>query len=326
MQGLRTSVVIFTTEGIWILSGLTKELTDEKGNIQWTLDLYSAAEDLWGDAGIASYSGGLVVPCKDNVWIMEVGVSSEKSIPFLSISGPLTNVYRNYVAEGCRPGVAAVFRGHYFLPVLKGASVVDVLVCRLDAVSAKGRKTFPWTHLAGTGGLLAAFAVTDQEAQFLGATPGVGTVQALAYFAPGTSIAGVGASNDADGSAHPFSITTRDIQTGGLKPNLVAKARLSYRMVALGGDGIKMSVGETEAGGAEWGEFNWGEANWNSPTGPFTELAGEAESSAEGLTPHMWKVSKKVRYVRLRIQLVGAATNLSIRALEVFVRADGRTL
>jgi hypothetical protein len=295
MQCLRDSCAVFTTEGIWVIGNLEKELTDTEGNVQQTLDLYSAGSVLWGNNGVAAWTGGLVVPCKDNIFLMSLGVSSELSQSFVPISGAIENLYRGYVAAGYSPGVAAVYRGHYFLPILSGSSVIDTLVCRLDATDGRGRRTFPWTHLAGYGAALPALAVTDEEAAFLGATAGAGRVLALGYFEPGASVA-----TDADGSTHPFSVTYRDIQTGALVPNLVAKARLSYRMVSGLDTRLVMSFGST-AYGTEWGAFNWGEANWTESTGPFAALGDSipvAGADPDALIPKTWRVGRKVQGAR----------------------------
>lgn len=320
MEGLRTSCVVFTTEGIWVIGNVNKNLTDEEGNVQQTLDRYSADAVLWGNNGVAGWSGGLVVPCKDAVYLLELGVSSEKAAPFTPISGAILNVYRGYVAAGYKPGVAAVYRGHYFLPILSGSSVVDMLVCRLDATGAKGGRTFPWTHLAGSGSALSALAVTDEATAFLGASAGLGRVLSLAYFEPGSGVAA-----DADGVPHPFSVTYRDILTGNMVPNLVAKARLSYRMVAPLASGLVMGFGATVFG-TEWDEFDWDEAEWADATGAFSELEGEAKADPSALRPHVWLVSEKVRYARVRVSLNGTASQVSLRALELFVRADGRLI
>lgn len=320
MQGLRTSCVVFTTEGIWIIGGVEHELTDEEGNIQQTLDRYSSDAVLWGNNGVAGWSGGLVVPCKDNIWLMELGVSSEKAAPFVHISDAITNIYRGYVAAGYKPGVAAVYRGHYFLPILNGSSVVDMLVCRLDATNSRGQRTSPWTHLVGSGAAVPALAVTDEESSFLGATAGLGRLLVLSYFEPGSAVA-----NDADGVPHPFSVTYRDILTGSLIPNLVGKARLSYRMSAPFSSGLVLSIGAT-AFGVEWDEFNWDEADWADAAGPFTALEGEARADPDALDPFTWLVRRKVRYARVRVALNGSANDVSLRSLELFVRPDGRLM
>jgi hypothetical protein len=59
--------------------------------------------------------------------------------PFVRISEPITALYRSYVNAGYRPGQACVYRGHYFLPILNGETVVDMLVCRIDRQGRRGR-------------------------------------------------------------------------------------------------------------------------------------------------------------------------------------------
>jgi hypothetical protein len=145
----------------------------------------------------------------------------------------------------------------------------------------------------------------------------------LNYFAP--SLAN---ELDADGSHPSPSITTRDIPTGSLNPNLVGKVRLSYRMVAGPGTKVELGFGSTPWG-AEWGAFNWAEAEWASFSGPFTAL-GEAipvaKADPEGLFPKVWHPRRKVRYARLKITLSGPASIFSLRMLELFVRQDGRVI
>jgi hypothetical protein len=327
LQGLRTSCVVFTTQGIWIAQNLTKLLTDANGNVQQALDLYSADLVLWGNAGVAGWSGGLVVPCRDDIWIMELGVSSEKAIPLAKISAPIVNVYRGYVQAGYQPGCACVYRGHYFLPVMNGDSLVDLLACKLAAVRGRGRQAQPeyaWTHLAGTGAKLSALAVkaateggAEEEHALLGGAAGEARVLKLNYFTPVTS------GTDADGSNIAGQVTTRDIQTGNLVSNTVAKVRLSYRMSAPGGSGVKLAIGET-AVTTQWDEFNWDEASWATSTGAFSELEGLAPPDSTGTHPYTFRTSKKVRYLRLRLELSGPATSFSLRMIEIAVRPSGR--
>lgn len=325
MAGLRTSVVVFTSLGIWVIGGLAhKEITDSAGNIQWSQDRYSADAVLWGEPGLAAWKGGLVVPCKDDVWLMELGVTSEKHAPFRSISGPIRNLYRGYVTAGCHPGAAVVFNGHYFLPVMSGDNVIDMLVCRLEGVGPRAAPA--WTHLKGYGAEIPALTstVSDVEGPLIGATAGVARVLRLGYFTPGATVA-----TDADGSAVPFEITTRSIPTGNLVPNTVLKARLSYRMVAGPATKIEIFFGETPYG-PDWGEFAWADgSDWVAASGPFVSLGESvppATADPEGVVPKTWRVSEKVRYARVRIVLNGPASQVSLRALELFVRPSGRIL
>lgn len=327
MQGWRTSCVVFTTEGIWMIGGLDKELTDAAGNIQWTQDRYSADAVLWGETGVAGWKGGLVVPCKDDVWLMELGVSSEKSVAFRSISQAIQNVYRGYVAAGHKPGCAVVFNGHYFLPILglDGETTIDMLVCRLEGISDAGKADTAWTRLRGYGADLAALATTvnDLEGPLIGATADAARVLSLAYFSPSAAV-----EDDANGESVPFEITTRSIPTGNLVPNLVAKLRVSYRMVAPPDTTIDVGFNGS-AYGAEWGAFNWGEVDWVSGTGSFEDLGASippAKADPESVDPKIWHVGRKVRFARMRISLSGPASQLSIRAIELFVRLDGRAV
>lgn len=323
MVGWRTSCVVFTTMGIWMLGGLNLEQVDESGNVQWSQDRYSADAVLWGQPGVAAWKGGLVIPCKDDVWLMELGVSSEKSTPFRSISGPIQNVYRAYVAAGYTPGAATVFNGHYFLPILNGEAVVDLLVCRLEGLNNEGKAEPAWTHLKGYGARIAALVptVSDVEGPLIGATAGLSRLLRLAYFAPSPA-----AATDADSSSVAFEVTTRSIPTGNLVPNTVLKARLSYRLVANAGTEFELLFGESPYG-SEWGNFNWGEGVWTAATGEFVSL-GEAIPPAgpdpQGLTPKTWRVTRKVRYARVKMVLNGPASEASIRALELAVRPSGR--
>ncbi len=322
MEGWRNSCVVFTTEGIWVIGGLQHDLTDAEGNIQQTLDRYSGTAILWGDAGVAAWEGGLVVPCRDTVRLMELGVSSERAAPFVPIGGAIESVYQAYVGAGRRPGPAAVFRGHYFLPILEldTLNLIDVFVCALNGRDQEGRRVYAWSHLAGYGGQVSMFSSTQEAAnEFIAATPAGRVLNTASYFAPSATTA-----KDADGSDYPFSITYRDIATGNLRPNLVTKARLRYRMSAPLSSRLRMSFGQTLYGGAEWGEFDWGEADWNSPTGPFTTLSGEAPPDPAATSPYPWRVGKKVRFARVKVELVGPANALSLRSLELFVRADGK--
>jgi hypothetical protein len=255
---------------------------------------------------------------------MQLGVSSEKAAPFRSVSGPIHNVYRAYVAAGYTPGAATVFNGHYLLPILSGESVIDLLVCRLATVDQI--KVAPaWTHLKGYGAELVAITptVNEIEGPLIGATAGIGRVLKLSYFAPSAQV-----ENDANAAPISFEVTTRSITTGNLVRNLVGKARLSYRMVAGPATKIELSIGSTPYG-SEWGAFNWAEGNWTAATGPFTGLGESippAKADPEAIVPKTWRVGKKIRFCRMKIALNGPASQVSLRALELFVREDGRVI
>lgn len=321
MHGLRTSVVVFTTAGIWLLSGLEHEIVDAEGNVQWRQDLYSADASVWGVAGVAAWRGGLIVPCRDEVRIMEVGVSSERAIPFRPITGPIRALYREYVAKGYVPGGATVANAHYLLPILNGAgTVVDMLVCRLE--DSQGRASAAWSHFTGPGAEMAVLTSTVSDLEgLIGAPATTPRVQALSYLKPGKE------AQDAGAHEIGMSLITRSIATGGLVGNTVAKVRLRYSLEAPGAS--RMLVGFASASVvAQWGAFNWGEGFWGSVADEFGDL-GDAVPVPAGPDPQAstsktWHVGRKVRFARMKIELSGPAVRASIRSVELAVRPDGR--
>lgn len=219
MEGLRDSAVCFTTHGIYIISGLALNLTDATGNVQQRIDRYSRDGVLWGDAGIAGWEGGLVAPMRDGVWLISLGVASEAVQAYRLTSGPIADRYKSYVDAGCEPGGAAIFHGHYILPVvLRTGGVtawVDTLVCRLDLQGT------PWSRATG----MAFNAVTATPDNQLLAAGSAGRVVQLNWFD------GL-AATDANGSAVSFRLRTRDMTTGRRKSAIV-KLRAQYELASL---------------------------------------------------------------------------------------------
>jgi hypothetical protein len=214
LEGLRDSAVCFTTRGVYIISGLALNLTDADGNVQQRIDRYSRDGVLWGDAGIAGWEGGLVCPMRDGVWLISLGVASEAVQAYQLMSRPVADRYKGYVDAGCTPGGAAVYRGHYILPILSGSTCVDTLVCRLDMSGA------PWVHMVGAGARFAAVTVTP-TGQLL-AAGAAGRVYTLNWFDKA-------AVTDVDGSSVAFRLRTRDIAASRVRSGLV-KLRAEYEL------------------------------------------------------------------------------------------------
>lgn len=332
MASGRESAVVFTTRGVWVISNMAMNLTDEKGNVQQRLDLYSHDLILWGGAGIAGWEGSLIVPGTDAVWLIGRGVSSELVKSFERISDSIRDLYREYVKAGYAPGQACVFENHYLLPIIGGGKVVDLLVCRLDMPPSAhvGHSSKPWTRLGGFGAQVAALlplvsAGQFREPQLLGATYDASSrVLNCNYFQPSEHT-----SKDADGSVAPFWLETRGYTTGSLVPNTVTRLRVRYLMSnpEAPAPELQASVaGEAPvAGGSVWGAFKWGVGAWASAgAGTYEPLAGNAPQSLEGFTPYSWRLHKKRRFVRFRLTCAQATAQLSIRSLEFFIRPQGR--
>ncbi len=325
LEGLRDSAMVFTETGIWMIGGMASNLTDAAGNVQHRIDRYSSEIVLWGDAGIAGWAGGLVVPGTDGVWIIQLGVASEAPQAFEQISGPIDNLYREYVSQGFTPGQAVVHQGHYFLPILNGTNVVDVLVCRLDV---PGR---PWTHLSGFGARVIAYSIRSDAAShrptLLGSSSG-GRILNLNYFRPSEA-----SDTDADGSSYQWSLTTRDYSTGRYVANTVVKLRASYQLSDI--DGFDPTISAylhttrplTTTVGSKWGQFTWGTDQWSA--GGLGQVAlesigGPAPENPDGNYPFTWRLRKKARFVRFQLVAPTTSSWLSLRGLELIVRSDGR--
>jgi hypothetical protein len=301
LEPIRDGVAVFTTNGVWIISGLDKNLTDSDGNVQQRVDLFSRDLILWHNAAIASWRGGIVVPARDGVWLMSAGVTSEPALPFEKISGPIDDLYRGYVGAGQSPGVACVHRGHLFLPIANadGSNAMTTLVCQLDA---PGR---PWTRLSGhaatVGGLVQheAAGTTRPELLAITAEPFSGGYQGrLMRCTPFDSATLV---TDADGSTPAFSITTRDLPTGAGPENTITKLRVGYTLQSAGVADLTATL--------------------EDPT-PVT-LSGSAPESVQPET-YTWPVGKKRRYGRFKIACNDQTTELTVRSLELFTRDSGK--
>jgi hypothetical protein len=85
----------------------------------------------------------VIVPAFDDVFILSPdGPMQPISGSRTRTDGGIRSLYRSYVSAGYTPGRATVHRGHYWLPIVSGTTVIDVLVCRLD-------RGFAWTRWAG---------------------------------------------------------------------------------------------------------------------------------------------------------------------------------
>lgn len=320
ITGLRDAAVVFTTDGIYVIGNMAFNLSDDLGNAQQTLDRYSADLVLWGEAGIAGWSGSLVVPATDGVWLLSLGLEGEASQAFTKVSLPINDLYRSYVEQGCVPGLATVHRGHYILPILQFGSVVDVLVCRLDGQDSNG-PTFPWSHVSGFSGESVAYAtrLSGTASQLLAVN--LKRPLRLHWFEPSGST-----SLDADATAPEVILVTRDYPTGPLNKNTVRKVRLRYDLQPAGvpDPTIMASVGLSRFIGTEWGAFDWGEADWTSPSASFLVLDGAAPVDYGAVAPFPWRVGKKVEFARFLFRTLDEAAILSFRNIEVFVRDAGR--
>lgn len=322
--GIATSgqtCIIFTTAGIWALDGLALDIVDANGNPQHRLQRISPEVVLAGAAGLAGSEQRLVVPATDGIYLMD-GVSSP-----VPISRPINLVYRDRIEDGYHLGKAAVYRGHYFLPILdSSANVRDLFVCRLDRPTRTRRQAgFPWTRLTGDGGEVTAFAVRSttnpNQPTLLGAQARGPSriVNCSTYFDPDSEH-----EVDADGSTHDFDLISRDLATGNGIANAIRDLWLRYELVDGGyGPVVKVywSDGSLEGGEAVWDEVSWDEFNWSTDESGsiFTAVLKEGPPS-DGRKHRKFRVNKKLTYGRFRIRTYGRTPFFALRLLQMNVR------
>lgn len=313
IEGIGDLAYVFTTGGVWGITNLPFDLTDDLGNPQQTLERVSGDVIVQSAPGVTFWDNQIVVPALDGVWLFGKG-----SPELLTRSiGPLWN---EIVRSGYSTGKADVMAGYLHLPIIDdGVHVQMVLACRLDRpVRIRGLGVvYPWTTLSGAGVQVTCFAArVERPPALLGAERDGGLVLRMADFNPD------GLGLDHDGSTVDWELFTRDYATGPLNENFVKKMQLRYELL---GDGTATIIAEngTESrpSGVLWGEENWGEFIWSE-----TELAallGQAPEST-GDKPYPWNVHQTARYVRFRLRNANPATRTIIRSIELFVRPSGR--
>jgi hypothetical protein len=289
-EGVGGSAILFTTSGVWRLTNVAFEITDAYGNPQQQVEQINPDLILWGNAGIARYRGGLVVPAVDDVVLMDGAGATEP------VSGNISPLYRSYVKAGYTPGLATVHRGHYFLPIVNGTTLVDVLVCRLDG--RKGPGWVRWSgHAAGVG--YARRISTARTPSLLGLNS-TRVTDLSGCFSPAS-----GNKSDADATAHVLSIVTRDYSAKAHVKAMWREVRARFELTDAASDNPTLTA--EYAVGPVAGE------SWTS-IGSWAEGTGEA--------PTRLAVGKSAQSIRFRLKSSGACASLAVRSLEVFFRGS----
>jgi hypothetical protein len=304
----------FTERGMWAVNNLELDVTDALGNEQIGAQLVSSDLVAWGNAGIAMWRGALVVPALDGVWLVD-GVSAPRLL-----SRSIAPMYREFVTEGMAPGIAAVHRDHYFLPVLSGAAPQKMLVCRLDRpVQTRVGEVFPWTHFGNEASLLSGLAVR-RDGSMVGAEGGSSArLVRTEFFDPEVRAV------DQDGSPASFAVTFRDFTSPAQDTAMLFEAR--YQMDS-GSLTASYSTAAPRASATVWGAFNWGDANWSSLGGDdsLTACAQVAPPAPTGSVPFRWRFPLRSRVLRYKLESTGALGAVKLWGIRVLKRASGGQL
>jgi hypothetical protein len=321
--------LVFHTGGVTVVSNLSVPIVDGLGADQHRLDLFSRDTVLWGPAGITGYSGSLVVPATDDVYLMD-GTSSP-----VHLSESIAPLYRNHILEGHVPGAAWIDRDHYFLPVLDSSGVpVDLLCCRLDRpYRSRGRQLFPWTFHSGSGAKVSAGVRRDPavpgEIPAVYAACGDGRLLDVSfYFRPSAAV-----KNDHDGTTANFALVTRDYEAGNLAIARFRRLDLYYELIAdVEEDPLitaEIGTGIRKRGIPTWNDVKWDEFEWAAGEElEFDLLGGMAvpnfgPAAALAQNAWTWRSNTQARYARFRIQCADPVAKLTIRGVAVFVAKPG---
>lgn len=289
-MGTANGLLVFTNGGVWTVRNPSLNLTDAAGNVQQQLVLVYPELRLWHINGVVSWKGALIVPAADDVYLVD-GMSSP-----VAIGTAISGLLQAYVTAGYTLGAASISNGVYVLPVLNGTTWVDTLCCRLNSRS--------WTRMSGYSGQSVGFAVRRPStgAESLLSIRSQRVLDCTGWFAPSG-----GNKNEADGSTHTFSLTTRDFTLGPLRA-MVKKIRLWVEGVDAGADSptITAGYGEGAAGGSIVG------------------LTGTAGASDGESPAGVWQVNHADKHMRFRFVSTAPWASLKIKALDVFVRPRGR--
>lgn len=327
-QVLRDQLLVFSTQGVWAVTNLAMDLTDDAGNVQRGMERVTGDIVLWDQAGFSTWQNALLFPTLDGVVLMD-GISGPQRV-----ARSITPVVEDYVRAGYRPGGAAVFGSHYFLPILnQGGEVVDQLVCRLDRpVETAMGVIFPWARWSGHGADVAAWsqrvggASAAREPALLAAGLDGRLLDLTGAFRPDEA----GAS-DADGTAHETLLETRDFATGPGNLNHVLRLRVRYELVGAALLTARYSIGAAQEGIPYWGEVDWGEFDWSDPALEEYVLLNEQAGESTGRDPMRWRLGESAtgragrgRIIRARLESTEPASRLVIRSLEWGVRQSAK--
>lgn len=296
-EGVGDNALLFTTAGVYRISNLSLDPVDDFGNPQQQVTQLSKDMLLWGDLGVAAWAGSVIVPAFDDLYLLNVDgtakpISGER---FRGDEG-IRSLYRSYVSAGYAPGQAGVHRGHYWLTVVNGTTLVDVLVCRLD-------RGFAWTRWSGHAAGLAYTALRSGSS----APKLLGTASQRVTDLT-TTLDATGNASEADGTTHTFTKISNDYDLGpGIRPDTAEKVRYVYETT-----GGTPTFTVSSAVGPEGASF----------TAATLKRGGGA---SDGTDYSAWRVGRKAERIRFKFETSSALTSLILRRIEVTIRQAGQT-
>jgi hypothetical protein len=329
VQPIRDLVFVFTTDGVFVVQGMASDLLDPDGvNFQQTVEPVNSDLILWGKEGLSTYQNQMLVPGVDGLWAM--GAASAPTLLSRSIQAR----WRDHVHAGHKPGLAMIYRNHYFLPVLDSANLpVDEMVCRLDRPQDSHIGTvFPWSWWSGQAANTPALATrisgtASRSPKLLAADYATGRLLDLSTaFDPDDDNA-----QDADATDIEWRVELRDYATGSGNLNHVRRLRIRYELVTADGALLPteivgyISAGIDPTGTPTWDDVLWDEFEWaDELEGEWLALTEPGNAPPDdGRGPHAWHFQKRCRYIRALLVSTRPARTLILRSVEWYIRPAG---
>jgi hypothetical protein len=138
---LRDRLLVFTQDGMYLVSGCAFDLVDANGNPQQRLEKVSDEIVALSGAGVCVASDFVVVAARDGIY--KIDSLGQREVLTRSIK----TMWQGYVKAGHTPGMPGVFRDHLFVAM---GTTDTTLVCRLDRPQRTRVGTiYPWTQVRG---------------------------------------------------------------------------------------------------------------------------------------------------------------------------------
>lgn len=325
LASIRDTLIVFTDYGIWSVTNLALDLTDDYGNPQQVLSKIVPELTLLGQAAITEWAGQIIAPCVDRCYLFDGGVSQP-----VAISDSVASLYRDFAA-GAVPGGAKVFNNHYFLPWLETGDPADgtrtVMVFRLDRPVRGRRVYYPVTLLDGHA---SGMVMGDYSSMFRS-----GPTLLVAHVDGGIYDYGLLLSPqhfsqfDGDGTEPIFDLETRDYVTGNGQPNHIRELRLRYTLpdpgdgqaasfiAALSVDWMITGDEVSDLPPGYW--YDEPQRIWHALPGP--------PAVSQGLDPVKWPLpaAMRARWVRARFRSDHAPEGLIVHRIDIGVRPATHT-
>jgi hypothetical protein len=298
VDSIQDNAVVFTSAGVYVISGMAYDLTDDYGNVQHRVAQVNKDIVLWGHSGLSGWHGSFIVPAVDDVYLMGLSGVAE------SIGSPIRDLYRSYVRAGYVPGLATVYRGHYILPILASTggilatpyNVIDLLICRLDGGAPA------WTRFDGAARGYGYTQRLAAQPQLVGST--FTRISDLSgCFEPTAAN-----KTDADNSVFTWKITTQDFSVRRQQATYWKYARLRYQVADAASDNPTLRMQKA-----------------TGPTGLAWPILGPSDAPADdGTSPFEWFADERSQAIRFRIVSQGPSADARLRNLEVHFRAGAK--